>query len=198
RLEIPRAEYRRGGGEARLVPRVGCSHDSPAGVAALLEARGVRSAWIVGLLSVSIGAACNAATVSPSAAVEAPPSTPAIHEERDVAAPRPSPPSAGTVTSDRPPARVELPGAGGFRFEITTAAEYALYVRAAGGSASISLHRDETLLEQVYSVDGVNTDRFLRFLTPGTYALRLTERQARPLQVTAELRQLEPLPSAGS
>lgn len=96
------------------------------------------------------------------------------------------------------PTALSVPMPPSFNIDITAAGEYQLDVAASGGDPRVFLYQGETELEDDDDGgDGYNA-RIVRFLTPGTYSLRVTELHARPLNVTGQVQQLQPPTPVGA
>ncbi len=98
----------------------------------------------------------------------------------------------------QPPASLNVPIPPSFNLEITAPAEYQIDVTATGGDPRLFMYQGETLVEDDDDGGEGNNSRIVRFLTPGTYSLRVTEYRARPMTAQAQAQQLQPPTPVGA
>lgn len=98
----------------------------------------------------------------------------------------------------QPPASLNVPIPPSFNLEITAPAEYQIDISATGGDPRLFMYQGETLVEDDDDGGEGNNARIVRFLTPGSYSLRVTEYRARPFTAQAQAQQLQPPTPVGA
>ena len=102
------------------------------------------------------------------------------------------------LTVGQAPAPLNVPTPPSFNIENATAAEYQLDIVASSGDPKAFLYQGETQVESNDDGGEGYNSRIVRFLSPGSYSLRVTELNARPLSVTGQVQQLQPPTPVGA
>jgi hypothetical protein len=99
----------------------------------------------------------------------------------------------------QPPASLAVPIPPSFNLTITEPGEYQLDVSSSGdGDPRMFVYQGDTLVEDDDD-GGENTNaRVVRFLTPGSYSIRVVEYRARAMTSTAQAQRLQPLAPTGT
>jgi hypothetical protein len=99
-----------------------------------------------------------------------------------------------SLAVDQPAVTLDVPSPPGFELAVTEPGEYRIDVTAEGEvDPSLYVYRDDTLV--VHDEDGGEGDdaRAILFLEPGTYSVRVAERNARPFDANVRAQRLAPL-----
>src|SRR5262245_1846825 len=106
--------------------------------------------------------------------------------------------SARTLTLGQAPIAVAVPAPPTFELRIAHAGEYRVDVVGASVDPKMFLYLGDDLVEENDDGgDGVNA-RIVRFLSPGTYGVRVAEHRGRPFEAQVSAERLDPLASAGT
>ncbi len=104
----------------------------------------------------------------------------------------------GTLQLGAAPAALSVPIPPSFNFTVATAAEYQLDVSASDGDPRMFVYQGDTLVEDNDDGGEGNNARVVRFLTPGTYSIRVTEFRARAMSAQVQAAQLQELTPVGA
>ncbi len=91
------------------------------------------------------------------------------------------------------PTTMQVPTPPSFNVTVAAAGEYQIDVTSAGNDPRIFMYQGDTLVEDDDDGGDGNNARIVRFLTPGTYNVRVVEFRGRELTVQGQVQQLQPL-----
>lgn len=99
---------------------------------------------------------------------------------------------------NQPPASLEVPIPPSFNFTVATPAEYQIDVTGTGGDPRLFMYQGETLVEDDDDGGEGTNARIVRFLTPGSYSIRVVEYRARAMTAMVQAQQLQPPTAVGA
>jgi hypothetical protein len=110
-----------------------------------------------------------------------------------VAAAQPAAGAPLAMQVGQPPQTLNVPIPPSFDLTVAAPGEYQIDISAQGNDPRMFLYQGDTLVEDDDD-GGDNTNaRIVRFLTPGTYSVRVTEYRARTVTVQGQAQLLQPL-----
>ncbi len=124
--------------------------------------------------------------------------TSATEPAEGVAAAQPAGAAPTALELGAAPATLNVPIPPSFNLTVATAGEYQLDANATAGDPKLYVYQGETLVDNDDDGGEGNNARVVRFLTPGSYSLRVTEYQARAMTAQVQAQQLQPLTPAGA
>jgi hypothetical protein len=96
------------------------------------------------------------------------------------------------------PAALQVPIPPSFDLTVAAAGEYQIDVTSTGSDPRVFLYQGESWVEDDDDGGEGTNARIVRFLTPGTYSVRVVELRARTMAAQVQARALDPLTPAGA